>query len=927
MAEKEILMRVAETNVGTKTLQRIEVPAYITDNLAYPLFDWQRKALQYFLAYEDEDNDLVTDGNAPTHLMFNMATGTGKTLLMAGLMLYYYKKGYRHFLFFVNQNNIVGKTEENLLNSGHSKYLFKQNVVIDDKTVRIKKVETFSRGGDDMEVLFTSIHKLHNSIYAQRENAVVLEELQKKNIVMLGDEAHHLNADTKKKKGEQGELDLTTTELNEKASDEIIEKSWEDTVIRKILHKGVYPNAVQNGNVLLEFTATVPRDAAVKEKYADKTIFSFDLKEFLKAGYTKEINLVASGFNKQQRVLQALLFNWYRYKVAMDKGLPNFKPVILFRSKLIEDSKRDFEWFKELIKNLSVKDFDFLKDIKDEESSEGAEIYLKGKSRIIDIKHCLQDGEADWQQVISYLQYNFAERNCIITNSKTGTKTIEKTTDEQNRLLNSLEDKSNPITAIFTVQRLTEGWDVLNLFDIVRLYKGQNEGGSNTKTSVATTSEVQLIGRGVRYYPFKYEDRPERKRKFDGELQHELRVLEEFYYHSDDEHRYLSELKNELKQKGYIDDKRKVKTFDLKEDFKTSSFFKKGRIFGNDQKDNPNARKPRLDDADFVKNFGTVPYEIPSIKLSEEEIELDKEVDKQRYITKEEARRTLNLKLKDFYKESPHVVRKAVNIKAKKDLSVLRFCNLKNEVAIESVDELFGSKFLGEMEISVVAPKDYKSIDDIPNHIQLHILLWVFDKIEKYLKSTSNPYSGSGFTPRKFSDVFGEPKVKAVEVDDNAMKLEKQLVDNKWYVLNAFNGTSEEQNLVYFLQDTMGNLQEKHEQVFLLRNEEVYTIYDFETGKGFQPDFLLFLKEKTKDLYYQVFIEPKGDQFKDKADGFEASKEGWKQTFMDDIYNRYGKNDTLNYENDKYKLVGLPLYNEKKKEDFRRDYFERLGLA
>jgi type III restriction enzyme len=29
------------------------------------------------------------------------------------------------------------------------------------------------------------------------------------------------------------------------------------------------------------------------------------------------------------------------------------------------------------------------------------------------------------------------------------------------------------------VDKLNEGWDVLNLFDIVRLYEGQNTGGSN----------------------------------------------------------------------------------------------------------------------------------------------------------------------------------------------------------------------------------------------------------------------------------------------------------------------------------------------------------------------------------------------------------------------------------------------------------------
>lgn len=49
---------------------------------------------------------------------------------------------------------------------------------------------------------------------------------------MLGDEAHHLNADTKKKKGEQQDLELET-QLSEKASEIDLEKSWENTVIKK----------------------------------------------------------------------------------------------------------------------------------------------------------------------------------------------------------------------------------------------------------------------------------------------------------------------------------------------------------------------------------------------------------------------------------------------------------------------------------------------------------------------------------------------------------------------------------------------------------------------------------------------------------------------------------------------------------------------
>ncbi len=919
MHQNPFLFEEAELAVGTNQLKKIEVPRYITDNLKYELFDWQKSALQHFLAYENAENDLVKDGNAPTHLMFNMATGTGKTLLMAALILYYYKQGKRHFIFFVNQNNIVGKTEENLLNPNHNKYLFQQNIVMENKTIKIKKVETFADNTDDIQILFTSIHKLHNSVYAVKENSVYLEDLQKRNIVMLGDEAHHLNADTKKKTGEQIEIELAAA-LSEKASEIDVEKSWENTVINKILNKGQYANASNNQNVLLEFTATVPKDESVKEKYRSKTIFQFDLKDFLKAGYTKEINLVSSSFNKKQRIIQALLFNWYRYKIAMKNGLTNFKPVILFRSKLIEDSKNDFEVFKELIKNLSVKDFDFLKAIKDEKTADGAEIYEKGKSRIIDIKHFIAENEIEWSELIQYFQDHFNERNCIITNSKTGTKTIEKTTEEQERLLNSLEDKNNHITAIFTVYRLTEGWDVLNLFDIVRLYEGQNEGGSNTKTSVATTSEVQLIGRGVRYFPFKYSDKPILKRKFDDNLQHEMRVLEEFYYHSDDEHRYLSELKNELKNKGYLEPNKKIKRFSLKENFKESEFYKTVKLFLNERKDNPNKRKITLEE---MKKEFLFEQSIKLISADETKIEMDKEEDTTRYSTKKEDSKTLTFKLNEFEK---HIVRKAINIKAKKDFSVLRFQNLKQELAVESVEDIFKDEFLGDIKINIATPKHYNGLSDIANEIQLEILLRFFDVIEKCLGEISNPHIGSVFSATKFSIVFDGTKEKLVEENEANKNLEKELVAKSWYVLDSFSGTSEERSLINFLKDTMGNLEDKYEQVFLLRNEEVYTIYDFDKGRGFQPDFLLFLKQKKKNLYYQVFIEPKGDQFKDNAGSFEASKEGWKQKFLDDISEKYGNKKVLNIESNEYKLIGLPLYNEKTKPTFISKYNELLEV-
>ena len=59
----------------------------------------------------------------PTQVLFHMATGSGKTLVMAGAILELHKQGYRNFIFFVNTDTIIRKTKENFLNPNSSKYL------------------------------------------------------------------------------------------------------------------------------------------------------------------------------------------------------------------------------------------------------------------------------------------------------------------------------------------------------------------------------------------------------------------------------------------------------------------------------------------------------------------------------------------------------------------------------------------------------------------------------------------------------------------------------------------------------------------------------------------------------------------------------------------------------------------------------------
>ncbi len=919
------------------------IPNYITDNLRFPLFKWQEDALQNFLLAEAIKQ--VENPGTASHYMFNMATGTGKTLVLASTILYYYKQGYRNFIFFVDQNNIVGKTEDNLTDANHHKYLYTNPIVIDDKTVEVRKVDNFSPyidgttldnpAIDHIEIIFTSIHKLHNAMYMVKENDMFLDDLQKRDLILLADEAHSFNADTKRKK----QLDLVEfKELKDGAKAEDVERSWENTVTGKLLQKEGIKTYVNN-NVLLEFTATIPKDTNVADKYKDKIIIKFDLPEFLKAGYTKEINLVSSNFDRKQRILQALLFNWYRNHIALEYEIKNFKPVILFRSKYSDEKldgnvQEDYIYFREVIENLAASDFKFLESINVEQAQK---IYEIGQSRIVDIVRIVNEKfNGDYQPIISYIKSTFKENNCIVTHSKEknaiGRKGEEKTTYSQDRLLNSLEDKNNPITAIFTCKRLTQGWDVLNLYDIVRMYEGRDEGKDlktkERKAGVSTVSEVQLIGRGVRYNPFKFGDEEPNKRKFDKQLDHPLRVLEEFYFHSDKDERYIDELKRELKnQKLFSDDKKVIKHFDIKKSIKDdeNSFYHRLKIFANDKLKNPNRRKTTLQD--IIQDFN-FEYTIPSYDYKAEKVILeDGKKDEVRHSQGDEDKKQIKKKLADIIASNQkHIFLKAYNEVAKKENSLLRFNKLQQELQITSIDDLWTDAFLGELYITLYLPKQYDSLNDVEPKFLVKAFVRFFEQFIAEWKKEIHPYIGSDFEAKPFTFYFESPKPVAVVEDPKNTNYENTLVTKDWYALNHFHGTSEEQSLVDFIIKTIENFKEKYENVYLLRNEQVYKIYDFKDGKGFEPDFLLFLKEKDVDRYYQVFIEPKGSQFKDATGEFGKSKEAWKEQFLQEITNKYGKEDVLRVEDKDYRLVGLPLYNATIERHVKQSVSENLGV-
>src|SRR5699024_12718064 len=64
---------------------------------------------------------------------------------------------------------------------------------------------------------------------------------------------------------------------------------------------------------------------------------------------------------------------------------------------------------------------------------------------------------------------------------------------------------------------------------------------------------------------------------------------------------------------------------------------------------------------------------------------------------------------------------------------------------------------------------------------------------------------------------------------------------------------SEEKHFVRHLSNMMDDLRSKYEEVYLVRNERFaqLAVYDFHTGERFEPDFLLFLREKNGDSFRQ----------------------------------------------------------------------------
>lgn len=828
-----------------KALAQVSLPNGITDNLKFGIRPYQEEAFKRYLYTEQEDFD--EKPNKPLHLLYNMATGSGKTLVMAGLILHLYEKGYRNFLFFVNSNNIIQKTKDNFLNPQTSKYLFKDKIVINGKEVLLKQIDNFDEAdNENVNIKFTTIQQLHIDLNNTKENSITYEDFENKKLVLIADEAHHLNSGTK-----SGNLF----------------GSWEETVLQ-ILNQNF-------DNILLEFTATLDYESReIVNKYKDKVIYKYDLSQFRTDKFSKEINLVRSLYDEKERIIQALILNLYRQELATINNI-NLKPVILFKAKkTIKESEQNKENFHKLIDDFSETMVEKIKKTSTVPIVQKAFQFFESKNISLN-------------EIAKRIHNNFREENCLSANN-------DSEAEKNQILLNTLEDENNPIRAVFAVQKLNEGWDVLNLFDIVRLYEDRD--GKDGKPGKTTLSEAQLIGRGARYYPFALEEGEDKfVRKYDDDISNDLKILEELYYHTKEDSRYVSELKKALVETGiYEDDENLVtKQLTLKSIFKESNLYKNHFVFSNKKVPKNFNKIKSFKDLGITKTNYRHQLSSGGGRVSSVFFELESPV------SFDEVIKSKDIPLKKIQK---HVIYYALS-----QNPFYYFDNLSHYFPnIKSLSDFIEDEnYLGNLELTFLG--NYTRLQEISHFDYLQALNGLFQNIEADIKNNSTEYEGSDYFAEPISKVFRDKEIRVNKYSERADGQEDFVKEESWYAYNANYGTSEEKKFVELFSRRFEGFSQKFENIHLIRNEREIKIFD-KYGRAFEPDFLLFCSEKAnQQLTFQVFIEPKGAHL--------IGHDKWKEDFLKEIGN---EQKSINIHTDTYKITAVPFYNYGNENEFKR---------
>lgn len=834
----------AEQNLFSQH-QGYVIPEYINQNLLHTLRYYQDEAMRNYHYTQTQISP------SPQHVLFNMATGSGKTDLMAGLILYLYQEHkYQNFLFTVNTNSVLMKTKDNLVNENSEKYLFKEKIEIDGQRIYIRQVERFPRVPQDntIYIKLSSVQKVSDDLFVLKENTMGLFDYENHPVVVLADEAHHYSASTK--------------------SEKEAENTWE-SAINKILRAR---DDEEQKNLLLEFTATVDFDKEViYNKYRDKVVYRYPLNKFMFDGYSKQVKRIETSASDEDKMLNVVLLSQFRKYRAYAEGVTgSFKPVIMFKSPKVAISLEATKVFNDLIANLNVSDLvSFIQRQRLLDSNESSALELA-------YNYYLQN-EADLAKIVREIKQDFDPRNILNANDTSGNM-LEK---GQYEALNTLESPNNLYRVVFAVAKLTEGWDVLNLYDIVRIEK---EAGTNKN---ATMVEAQLIGRGARYYPFEIDGEKSYQRRYDNDSSNKQLFLETLHYHTMNEPQYLKQLVGSLKQMDLPtgqDKKNPPIEIKVKPSFKKTDTYKSGKIYYNEAEDVSDEWFDSIEKyginhkADISRSLNYGSREV-SYKATVESIET----------------KTIGVEKFDV-----RYIKKAIQ-----RLEFYQFDNLKKYLPLlTSMKEfIYGEKWLnaGNLKLFLTVPKEYKASDISPNEI-LKVTIDLLKEYEVKFKSGYIKQRGTnkfiGYPIREYLTNYNKrvPEYDTANLLNEAtQKVAAYEMDDEFYVYEKAIVNKLEYELIERIKAHVDELKQKYNKgVYLFRMDENMHRESAKSEKvklhqygsrinragetvdmhlqGFQPDFILFLEDS--EFYFQIFIEPKG------MSGDRFVSELWKQDLL-----------------------------------------------
>ena len=859
-----------------------ELPDYIIENLKHEPRSYQSEAIRYFHYTQTSDTFKF---RKPRQLMFNMATGSGKTDLMAGLILYLYKeKGYQNFLFTVNTNGVLSKTIDNLTNAQSTKFLFNSNLEIDGEHIVINQISgRFPEFplSNSINIKFVSIQTLTNELLTQAENIMSLNDYQKTKMIILADEAHHYSASTKKK---------TKIEL-EKAS-------WEKSLLDLL--------EAHNDNLLLEFTATLDfDDETIYQKYRDKIVYRYTLDAYIKDRYSKNVRRIQTGNSKgnsnEDNMLNTVLLSEYRRRYALEKFGIEIKPVILFKSHKIDASHEANRLFNNMIDELtaeSLRDF-LLSQIKS---------VTEEQSHTLQLAYSYYMEQEDLSTIVREIKRGFSPTRILNANdTDSGSKGLLDT--GQYQALNSLESPSNLYRVVFAVAKLTEGWDVLNLYDIVRI---SNMGKINDKKDAkSTNSEAQLIGRGARYNPFPLNQEISYQRRFDESDETASLLLETLHYHTLNEPQYIKNLMASLDKMNLVtgkDEKNPPIEIKLKSSFKKTQIYKTGKLYYNETEEISDEHYVNLSSYGIdVSKIANVPYF------------------KSTYETTYLAAEKVESKISQLRDIDIRYFKKAVNRS-----NFYRFDNLRKYLSnLKSMDDFWGENWLdlSNLVLSVTTEKE-TIVEDFSAIEKLKIVDNFLNVLASKIKAGYRKERGTNrFVGYPISEYLTDYRKRVPNYDTAKQSIsfiEQKVYNIPFEKFDFFAYQSaiinrNEENLVNAIANHIDELREKYGDVFLIRMDEnmlkgtdkveYLKLHQFEENpreinfSGFQPDFILLLQ--NADYYLQIFIEPKGEQL--------VEKDKWKEELLSYITEHQ---DDLVFEDevDDVIIKGLKFYNKENSE-------------